>query len=207
MKQLVVCLSLMLLAVALVATSRASSQLATPTVTADLVPTCAVGSSESGTPSPAAGIELAEWQTIELTDARTGSQFSVSDFLGCTVYVETMATWCGECRQQLEYVAEAVKDVDREKFVVIAISVETDLAAKDLADYADDAGFDWTFTVGSADMLKAIVDEFGRGAIVPPSTPHVIVSPDGSFGELHTGYSEPDEIVRLMNEASGAKVE
>lgn len=203
-KRLVVAVALGGLIVALVATSRASFQEATPTETGATLPGCAAGTGAGGTPSPVSGVELADWQTITLTDARTGDQFSIGDFVGCTVYVETMATWCGECRQQLGYVAEAVKELDREKQVFISISVETEISAKDLAGYADDAGFDWIFTVGSPEMLKAIVDEFGRGAIVPPSTPHVIVRADGSFGELQTGYSKPDEIIQMMNDASGA---
>ena len=189
----------------------ASRQDGTPSTPAGDRPACAASSgdgatpaAEAGTPAVRAGTELAGWQTTPLTDARTGAAFTVADFLGCTVYVETMATWCGECRHQLENVADAVPGLDRDEFVVVAISVETDLDREDLAAYADEAGFDWLFSVATPDVLKAIVDDLGRGAIVPPSTPHVIVRPDGTYGDLLTGYTEPDEIVRLMTEASGA---
>jgi len=138
-----------------------------------------------------------------MTNARTGEEFAVSDFLGCAVYVETMATWCINCLMQMGHVAEALPSLDPDRHVVIAISVETDLAAEDLARYADNSNLDWIFSVASPEVLKAIVDEFGRDAIVPPSTPHVIVNPDGTASDLLTGLKGPDEIVELMNEASG----
>ncbi len=209
MKRLAISATILLgLALTWQASSLAARQDATPSPTSDDRPACAASPSDAtpsaATPS-AVPSDLAGWQTIALTDARTGDAFTVADFLGCTVYVETMATWCGECRHQLGNVAKAVEELDRDTFVVIAISVETDLDREDLAKYADEAEFDWLFTVATPEVLKAIVDEFGRGAIVPPSTPHVIVGPDGSYGDLRTGYTEPDEIVRLMTEASGTE--
>ena len=162
----------------------------------DELPVCADGAQDDNP-------ELPDWQTLTMTNARTGEEFAVSDFLGCAVYVETMATWCLNCLMQMGNVAEALPNLDPDRHVVIAISVETDLPAKDLAKYADNSNLDWIFSVASPEVLKAIVDEFGRDAIVPPSTPHVIVNPDGTASDLLTGLKGPDEIVELMNEASG----
>ncbi len=173
----------------------AMAQNATPP-TGDELPACADGAREDDS-------ELAEWQTVMMTNARTGEDFAISDFLGCAVYVETMATWCLNCLMQMGNIAEALPSLDPDRHVVIAISVETDLPAKDLAQYADNSNLDWIFSVASPEVLKAIVDEFGRGAIVPPSTPHVIINPDGTAGDLLTGLKGPDEIVEIMNEASG----
>ncbi|MEJ7837893.1 MAG: hypothetical protein WKF81_03710 [Thermomicrobiales bacterium] len=81
----------------------------------------------------------------------------MSDFLGCTVFFETMATWCSNCLAQLNTVAEAVPQLDPDRHIVIAISVETELSAEDLANYADTNEFGWLFTVADAD------EEDGRG--------------------------------------------
>lgn len=167
-------------------------------------PTCAVTADDLGTPNAEETSSLAEWQTVPLTDARTGDEFAIGDFVGCTVFVETMATWCSNCRRQLEYVASAAEELDPNQFVFIAISVETEISADDLARYADDAEFDWVFSVATPDALKMIVDEFGRESIVPSSTPHVIVNPDGTYDDLHTGYVEADDIVTQMRDASTA---
>jgi hypothetical protein len=165
-------------------------------------PTCAVAP-QDGTPG-VQGVEsdLAEWQTLTMTDVRTGEDFLVSDFLGCTVYVETMATWCINCMIQMGNVAAALPDLDPEQHVMISISIETGLAPKDLAKYAENSDFDWMFSVASPEMLKAIVDVFGRDALVPSITPHVIVYPDGTTGSLRTGGASPEDIVDMMNETS-----
>ncbi len=186
--------------VMLLAPSTATAEHATPS--AQEQPACAAAV-KGGTPAAEPRSELADWQTTTLVDARTGDEFTVGDFVGCTVYVETMATWCSTCREQLEHVASAAEELDPDKFVFIAISVETEISGDDLARYADDAAFDWLFSVASVDDLKSLVDEFGRESIVPPSTPHLIVNPDGTYDDLRTGVSKPDEIVRLMKDASG----
>lgn len=185
--------------------SPSAAQESTPDVESS-GPACASGLSESSGAAPSddndGDDDLAEWQTLEMIDARTGETFRVSDFLGCTVLVETMATWCINCLMQLGYLSEALPELDPDSFVAIAISVETDLSAEDLAAYADNSEFDWLFSVASPEMLRAIVDAFGREAIVPPSTPHVIVQPDGTPGELQTGFRTPEELIDDLTEAS-----
>ena len=205
MQRLFVLVAMLLMT--LTSTSTALAQEATPPAGKQDQPTCAA--TLDGTPTATtattedADTDLAAWQTMTLTDARTGDEFTVGDFVGCTVYVETMATWCSACRAQLEHVATAAKELDPDRFVFIAISVETEISDEDLARYADDASFDWLFSVASPDALREIVDEFGRESIVPPSTPHLIVNPDGSYGDLRTGGTPPEEIVKLMTDASG----
>lgn len=41
----------------------------------------------------APAVTLADWQGIELTDARTGDSFTLGDFTGQTVIVHPMARW------------------------------------------------------------------------------------------------------------------
>ncbi|MEZ4664752.1 MAG: TlpA disulfide reductase family protein [Caldilineaceae bacterium] len=139
--------------------------------------------------------DLPAWQTMTLTDARTGETFSLADFAGKTVFVETMATWCTNCRQQLGNVKSAVARADMEQVVFIGISVETNLAAETLAQYANDNGFVWTFAVATPEMLQALADAFGQTIANPPATPHFIIQPDGSHSELTTGFESGDQIL------------
>ena len=176
----------------------AMAQSATPP-SEDVRPSCAVTPQDA---TPVAGrtkAELAKWQTLAMTNVRTGQEFVVSDFLGCTVYVETMATWCINCMMQMVNVAAALPNLDPERHIVMAISIETQLAPEDLAKYAENSDFDWIFSVASPELLKAIVDAFGRDAVVPSITPHVIVYPDGITGDLQTGGSSPEDIIDMMN--------
>lgn len=141
--------------------------------------------------------DLAPWQTIAITDARTGQTFTLGDFAGQTVFVEPMATWCGNCRQQLTNVQQARAQLPGDDVVFVALSVETTISPEDLAQYADNLGFDWTFAVMSPELLQALADEFGRTVTNPPSTPHFVIRADGSVSELVTGIQSAEEIVAL----------
>lgn len=145
--------------------------------------------------------QTAAWRTLPLTDARTGDTFTLADLAGRTVYVEPMATWCVNCRQQLGRVAEAKAQLGKRaegEVAFLALSVETTLSDAELARYADEAGFDFTFAVMSPELLRALAADFGQSVATPPATPHFIIYPDGNTSELLTGASSSDTIVAAV---------
>lgn len=149
------------------------------------------------------GEERPTWQQITLSNARTGEMFTLADFAGKTVFVEPMATWCGNCRRQLTNVRDAKLRLSDDEVVFIALSVETNIDDGALADYADGQVFDWLFAVLSPDMLRQLVDEFGRVIANPPATPHFIIRADGTSTELVTGIEPADQIVSQIVAAQG----
>ena len=148
--------------------------------------------------APAA--DLAEWQTIEIVDV-DGATFTLGSLVGKPLFVENFATWCPTCRSQLGRTQSAAETLGDEA-VVLALSVETDLSSQDVADYAEDNGFDnIRFAVMSPELLAAFVEAFGNSAANPPSTPHVVVAADGTAGEMKTGGIGADEIVSAVRGA------
>lgn len=139
----------------------------------------------------------AAWQQITLTNAQTGEQFTLGDFAGKTVYVEPMATWCTNCRQQLTNVSAATSQFG-EDVVFIALSVEVGLSDSDLADYAAAQGFPFTFAVVNETLLRELVNEFGQSIANPPATPHFVIRTDGTTTDLFTGIESSDEIAALI---------
>jgi thiol-disulfide isomerase/thioredoxin len=153
---------------------------------------------------PTAGpVAQAPWLAIPLTDVRTGEAFTLADFAGSPVYVETMATWCPKCRDQLVAVQAAKEALPAGEAVFVAISVESDLAPEQLARYAEANGFTMRFAVASPELLRALTDSFGRTINNPPATPHFTVAPDGSHGELLTGASPTERVIELVQKARG----
>lgn len=138
----------------------------------------------------------APWQTLPLTDARTGETFTLGGLEG-TVYVEPMATWCSNCRTQLGNV-QAAQAQAGENVTFVALSVETTLEPAALAAYADEQGFDFTFAVMTPELLRALASEFGQSIANPPATPHFIQYSDGSRGDLITGFSPPDALLSAV---------
>lgn len=144
----------------------------------------------------------APWRDLPVIDARTGDAFTLGDFAGKTVFVEPMATWCTTCRRQMTILRDVVAERDADDFVFVGLSVEANLPSADLARYVDGQGFDWTFAVVTPDLLRALVDTFGRSVANPPATPHFIIRPDGSWTELSTGIRSADEISEALDAAA-----
>lgn len=146
-------------------------------------------------------VELAAWQTIEITDVG-GVTFTLADYGGQPVLIETFATWCVNCRAQLADTQEAAARLGSEA-AVVALSVETELSPADVADYAGDNGFtDIRFAVMSPELLVAFADAFGTTVANPPSTPKVIVDAAGRAGELSTGPASTDDLVADVRAAA-----
>jgi len=147
---------------------------------------------------------LPEWFNLELTDVNSGEVFTLASFEGQTVFVETMATWCSNCRIQLNNVGTARGEIEDSNIVFIALSLETNLSNEALAEYTQDEGFDWTFAVMSPDMLRALVATFGRSVSSAPSTPHFIIHPDGTFTDVVNGIDSPETLIASFDEIGGA---
>jgi thiol-disulfide isomerase/thioredoxin len=147
------------------------------------------------------------WMTTELTDACSGETFALTDFVGKTVYIEAMATWCPPCRDQLTRVKEATTQLpeeDREEIVVVALSSEVDLPPETLAEYAASNDFPFIFAVMPAEMLQAMADDLGQAIAIPPATPHLIVAPEGTVGEIRTGSESPEDLLALFTQTQQA---
>lgn len=138
-----------------------------------------------------------EWLSLTIEDARTGETFTFADFSGQTVYVEPMATWCTNCRRQLNTISEGQAQIP-EDVVLIGLSVEPNLANDVLAGYANNQGYNFLFAVATPELVEALVGEYGRTVTNPPSTPHFIIRPDGTVSELSTGFHTVEEIVTQL---------
>jgi cytochrome oxidase Cu insertion factor (SCO1/SenC/PrrC family) len=150
--------------------------------------------------APAA--ERPTWHAFPLTDARTGQTFTLADFAGKTVYVEPMATWCTNCRQQMSVIRDQVRgQVDPEQVVFVGLSVETNLAPETLASYTSTHGFDWTFAVMTPELLQDLASTFGRTVTNPPAVPHFVIGPDGTTSDLSTGHKSADQLLAIVSMA------
>ena len=147
------------------------------------------------------------WLDLPLTDAATGEPFALRDLDGSVVLVETMATWCGNCRRQLGHLREAAAVLGGEAapgvaVVYLVISVERGLDPGALVAYAEREGFEFRLVVADDALLRALADRFGRAVLSPASTPHLVVARDGSVGPLTTGFTSPATLVAWLQAAA-----
>jgi thiol-disulfide isomerase/thioredoxin len=144
---------------------------------------------------------LADWQTMSISDV-DGSEFTLADYVGRPVLVETFATWCSNCRAQLRDTQAAAAELGDDA-VVIALSVETDLDPGAVADYAADNGFtDIRFAVMSPELLAALADALGNSVANPPATPKIVIDAMGHAGDVSTGPESAESLVDELRNAA-----
>lgn len=183
--------------------SSTSTDNTTSTTISDPTPT--VESVSDAAESQTVAYNGADWTHIPLTNAVTGETFTLADFAGKAVFVHPMATWCTNCRASQRNIRDnVIEDIDPSQIAFVSLSVETNIGASDLSNYAAENEFGWTFAVLTPEALSALVQQFGPSISNPPVQPHFIISPDGTATNLMTGSDSARTIIDNLNAARGA---
>ncbi|MBM4409012.1 MAG: hypothetical protein FJ038_10550 [Chloroflexi bacterium] len=153
--------------------------------------------SQAPAPPPTAPAITASWAAIELVDARSGETFRIADLAGRTVFIEPMAIWCSSCRRLQGEAKVALARLDREQVLYLSLDVDPSEDTAQLARYADQLGFDWLFAVAPTSLALALAEQFGDQVLNPPSTPLILIRPDGSVELIGFGHRSADELVAI----------
>jgi hypothetical protein len=78
--------------------------------------------------------------------------------------------------------------------VYVSLDVDPGEHAPDLAAYADERGFEWRFVVADRAVSRALAEAFGDQVLSPPSTPKILVAPDGRVIGPHFGIQDASAI-------------
>ncbi len=168
--------------------------------TSELSPDAAeLGDASDGTAqSTGEGTTVASAVSLGVATAPDGSTFTIGDFAGQQVFVETFATWCSSCRRQLEDTQVAAAQAG-DGAVFLALSIETSLDPAELEAYAQQHGFtDIRFGVLEPEALAALDEEFGSKVLNAPSTPKFTVAADGTLSAMTTGPESVEEILSQL---------
>ncbi|MFB6296133.1 MAG: TlpA family protein disulfide reductase [Halobacteriales archaeon] len=138
----------------------------------------ATGGGMEGTATPAG--DLAPWRTVELTDVLTDETFTIASLDG-PVVIQSFAVWCPKCERQ----SKKMKGLD-DSVTVVSLNTDPNEDAEKVKQHAESNGFDWRFAVSPTEMTDALIEAFGSGVTVAPSTP-IIVACEGGDAEFMSG--------------------
>ena len=133
------------------------------------------------------------WWNTELKNVNNGETFSISDFEGKPIFVESFAVWCPVCTKQ----QRETKKLDAELGdSVVSISLNTDPNEDEarLLQHTQENGFDWYYAISPSDMTRALIDDFGVEIVNAPSVPVVLICEDGSARKLDSGVKNVAEL-------------
>lgn len=184
-----------------VPTAEAMMDKATPTADAMMdkeTPTADAMMSKE-TPAADAMMEAPAWYSASLTDASTGQAFTINDFKGKVVLVETLAMWCSNCKKQQGQV-KALHDLlgERDDFISLGLDIDLNENAADLKGYVESNGFDWMYAVATQDIAQDLSKHYGDQFLNPPSTPMLVIDRKGEAHPLPFGIKSADELLKFI---------
>ena len=172
---------------------------AMPEPTHDSMMDDAMSTAEPMMTESAAIMESPNWFSASLTDARTSDVFSINDFQGKVVLVETMAIWCSNCLKQQGQVKALHEQLGaRDDFVSIGLDIDPNENTAALKTYVEDKGFDWLYAVPSKDVSREIASLYGDQFLNPPSTPIVVIDRHGEAHPLPFGIKSSDDLMKAI---------
>lgn len=137
--------------------------------------------------------QSADWQNISLKDVRTGRTFTVADFKGKTVILETFAVWCPTCTKQQREIKKLHSEIGDE-FVSITLDVDPNESEAQVKEHLKRNGFDWLYAIAPPELTKLLIDEFGTIIVNAPSAPVVLISEDGDARLLGRGVKSAEKL-------------
>jgi cytochrome oxidase Cu insertion factor (SCO1/SenC/PrrC family) len=141
----------------------------------------------------------APWFGAALTNVSDGQAFTINEFKGQVVLVETMAQWCPTCLSQEKQVKELRMQLGmRNDYVIVGLDIDPNEDAATLKSYAAKNGFDWLFAISPPDTSREIGNLYGAQFLNPPSTPMLIIDRKGDAHSLPFGVKSASDLLQAL---------
>jgi cytochrome oxidase Cu insertion factor (SCO1/SenC/PrrC family) len=142
---------------------------------------------------------IPDWFDMELTDAQTGEIFTMNDYAGKVVLVETMAIWCPNCVVQGNEVRNLHKLLGNpDDLISISLDVDFNEDEASLKGYASGYGFDWHFAVAPLEVARALGNLYSAQYLNPPLSPMLIIDREGNVHQLEYGLKKAEALRKIV---------
>ena len=153
----------------------------------------------ASTPASEPAAETPEWFDFELTDVQTGETFTINDYAGKVVLVETMAMWCPNCIVQ----ANEVRDLHEmlgnpEDLISVSLDVDVNEEAAPLKQYSQEYGFDWHFAIAPLEVARALGNLCSAQYLNPPLSPMLVIDRSGEVHQLEYGEKSAETLLETI---------
>jgi cytochrome oxidase Cu insertion factor (SCO1/SenC/PrrC family) len=150
-------------------------------------------------PATTAKATTPEWFDMELVDAQTGETFTMNDYAGKVVLLETMAMWCPNCVVQANEIRKLHEVLgDPEDLISVSLDVDVNEDTKSLGEYASGYDFDWHFAVAPLLVARALGNLYTAQYLNPPLNPMLIIDRDGNVHHLEYGIKDAKTLQKAV---------
>lgn len=155
----------------------------------------------SENPAESPLLDSPAWFGMLLTNVNSGESFSINDFTGKVVLVETMAQWCPSCKKQQQEIKSLLEHLGMPAdLVIIALDIDPNENSETLKTYASNNGFNWIYAVAPIDISREIGNLYGDQFLNPPSTPILIIDRKGEAHPLPFGIKSSKELIEVVEQ-------
>ncbi len=145
-----------------------------------------------------------DWYKIAMSDVRTGKPFTMSDFAGKVVLIETIAEWCPNCLFQQGATRKMSKQLGNPgDLILISLDVDSNEDEASLKKYTDDFGFEWRFAVAPLAVEHAMGNLYSAEYLNPPLEPMLLIDRQGNAHQLPYGEKEADQLQKIVGSYLG----
>jgi cytochrome oxidase Cu insertion factor (SCO1/SenC/PrrC family) len=137
------------------------------------------------------------WLKVQLTNVNTGKQFTIGDFSGRVVLLNTMATWCPTCQGEMGEMQQlpGMLGAKSGNLVIVSLDVDPNEDATILAKYAAANDFDWYVAIAPTEVGQFLATNYDIDYLNPPLQPMLFIDKTGGVYGLPTGV-KPAESLR-----------
>jgi thiol-disulfide isomerase/thioredoxin len=140
-----------------------------------------------------------DWFSMPLTDVQTGKVFTMNDYAGKVVLLETMAIWCPNCLLQSGQVQKLHQALGNPKDLIsVTLDVDSNEDEAMLKKYVDEWGLNWHFAVAPLLVERALGNLYSAEYLNPPLSPMLIIDRKGNVHQLEYGLKEVATLQKIV---------
>jgi thiol-disulfide isomerase/thioredoxin len=143
------------------------------------------------------------WQTIALTDVRSGTTFSISELKDRPILIQTFTITCPICMQQQAEISK-LNASGEVPFVMIGLDIDPNGNADTLRAYTQSKEYYGLYARSPSELTRALVDQFGVLVLSPAQAPLILICPDGTARILSPGVKSDDELKKVLSQGCPA---
>ena len=140
-----------------------------------------------------------DWFDMELTDVQTGETFTMNDYAGQVVLLETMAMWCPNCLVQSNEVRKLHESLGNpDDLISVSLDVDVNEDSASLKEYALKYGFDWHYAVAPLEVARALGNLYTAQYLNPPLAPMLVIDRYGNVHHLEYGLKKAEALQKFI---------
>jgi cytochrome oxidase Cu insertion factor (SCO1/SenC/PrrC family) len=135
-----------------------------------------------------------------MVDVNTGKSFTIGDFAGKVVLMDTMATWCPTCQGEMSQVQQVpdLLGASRSDVVLLSLDVDPNEDAAILKKFAANNKFDWYIAIAPTSVGEFLAKNYDVDYLNPPLQPMLIIDKTGGVYGLPTGVKSAVSIQKTL---------